>query len=104
MGGEGSSVGVKLPKLERGGYIVTWRVTSADSHPVHGAFTFSVGSATGGSEDAALVQMVLSSCGGNTTGGVVYAVIRVAALTALVLLLCCFPFLGLVWSAGVCVG
>jgi len=29
--------------LPRGGYIVTWRVVSADSHPVGGAFRFAVG-------------------------------------------------------------
>ena len=29
--------------LANGTYIVTWRVMSADSHPVSGAFTFSVG-------------------------------------------------------------
>jgi copper transport protein len=30
-------------RLPRGTYTVTWRVISADSHPVHGAFVFSVG-------------------------------------------------------------
>ncbi|MFH0521739.1 copper resistance CopC/CopD family protein [Streptomyces sp. M41] len=35
---------VSLPaKLDRGTYTVAWRVVSADSHPVSGAFTFSVG-------------------------------------------------------------
>lgn len=29
--------------LQRGTYVVSWRVTSADSHPVSGGFTFSVG-------------------------------------------------------------
>ena len=53
-GGQGSAVSVKLPKLDKGTYIVTWRVTSADSHPVHGAFTFIVGSGKGTSQDAAL--------------------------------------------------
>ncbi|WP_020134000.1 copper resistance CopC/CopD family protein [Streptomyces sp. 351MFTsu5.1] len=31
------------PKLAQGTYTVAWRVVSADSHPVSGAFTFSVG-------------------------------------------------------------
>jgi copper transport protein len=35
------SVGVSGP-LARGTYTVTWRVISADSHPVHGAFVFHV--------------------------------------------------------------
>ncbi|MER5447718.1 copper resistance protein CopC [Streptomyces sp. NPDC002764] len=35
---------VTLPaKLARGTYVVAWRAVSADSHPVSGAFTFSVG-------------------------------------------------------------
>ncbi|MEV0174974.1 copper resistance protein CopC [Streptomyces sp. NPDC050803] len=35
---------VTLPRgLEQGTYTVAWRVVSADSHPVSGAFTFSVG-------------------------------------------------------------
>lgn len=33
------------PGLGQGTYTVAWRVTSADSHPVHGAFAFSVGRA-----------------------------------------------------------
>jgi len=36
-------------QLPRGTYTVTWRVISADSHPVAGAFTFSVQEATSGS-------------------------------------------------------
>lgn len=35
-------VGTRLP---RGTYTVAWRVVSADTHPVHGAFVFSVGEA-----------------------------------------------------------
>lgn len=31
------------PDLAAGGYVVSWRVISADSHPVYGAFTFTVG-------------------------------------------------------------
>ena len=40
----GDSARVSLPaKLAEGTYTVAWRVVSADSHPVSGAFTFSVG-------------------------------------------------------------
>jgi copper transport protein len=39
-----SSVAVDLPAtLPDGTYTVAWRVTSADSHPIHGAFVFHVG-------------------------------------------------------------
>ena len=35
-----------VPPLSEGCYVVVWRVISADSHPVHGAFTFSVGNSS----------------------------------------------------------
>jgi copper transport protein len=38
------TVAVGLPAvLPNGTYVVAWRVSSADTHPVHGAFTFSIG-------------------------------------------------------------
>ncbi|MFI9150703.1 copper resistance CopC/CopD family protein [Streptomyces sp. NPDC053367] len=43
----GDTVRVALPDdLGRGTFTVAWRVVSADSHPVSGAFTFSVGEPT----------------------------------------------------------
>ncbi|MGW3914775.1 copper resistance CopC/CopD family protein [Streptomyces sp. NPDC005070] len=42
--GRSDTAGVTLPRgLGDGTYTVAWRVVSADSHPVSGAFTFSVG-------------------------------------------------------------
>ncbi|MEY2416648.1 MAG: copper transport protein [Ilumatobacteraceae bacterium] len=41
--GQGAAVEVDLPALKNGSYVVDWRVVSADSHPVHAAFTFQVG-------------------------------------------------------------
>lgn len=42
--GRSDTASVTLPaKLAEGTYVVAWRVVSADSHPVGGAFTFSVG-------------------------------------------------------------
>jgi methionine-rich copper-binding protein CopC len=44
--GNGKAVSENVPPdLSGGGYVVTWRVVSADSHPVHGAFTFQIGAA-----------------------------------------------------------
>ncbi|WP_106848425.1 copper resistance CopC/CopD family protein [Blastococcus sp. Marseille-P5729] len=43
---DGSSITVALPAdLPDGGYVATWRVVSADSHPVSGAISFAVGDA-----------------------------------------------------------
>jgi copper transport protein len=45
--GSDDTVGVRLPgDLPRGTYVVTWRVISADSHPVGGSFIFNVGAAS----------------------------------------------------------
>ncbi|MFJ8360753.1 copper resistance protein CopC [Streptomyces sp. NPDC093984] len=41
--GRSDTARVTLPDLKQGTYIVAWRVVSADSHPVSGALTFSVG-------------------------------------------------------------
>ena len=44
IGGDRTTAAVKLPAgLKDGTYVVAWRVTSADSHPVSGAFSFSIG-------------------------------------------------------------
>ncbi|SBT91472.1 copper transport protein [Streptomyces sp. DI166] len=43
-GGDSDTARVALPrKMDEGTYTVAWRVVSEDSHPVSGAFTFSVG-------------------------------------------------------------
>ncbi|GAB4010843.1 copper resistance CopC/CopD family protein [Nocardioides ultimimeridianus] len=42
-GGSGDEVEVAVDAAAEGTYLVSWRVVSADSHPVTGAFTFSVG-------------------------------------------------------------
>ena len=42
-GGKDSAMTVELGPLGNGSYVVDWRVVSADSHPVQGAYTFQVG-------------------------------------------------------------
>ena len=42
--GKADTVTIGLrPGLKNGTYVASWRVISADSHPVHGGFTFSIG-------------------------------------------------------------
>ncbi|WP_300681030.1 copper resistance protein CopC [Nocardioides sp.] len=43
---DGSRLSVPLKATAQGTYLVSWRVVSADSHPVSGAFTYSVGHAS----------------------------------------------------------
>ena len=42
-GGTTRAVRIGVKSSQRGTYLVSWRVVSADSHPLAGAFTFSVG-------------------------------------------------------------
>ncbi|UQX89521.1 copper resistance protein CopC/CopD [Jatrophihabitans telluris] len=63
--GAANRVSVRLrPGLAEGSYLVLWRVVSADSHPVHGSFTFALGhpgtvasTAPGGSPRALTVAL-----------------------------------------------
>jgi copper transport protein len=98
-GGIGSQVAVDLPKLADGGYVVAWRVVSADSHPVHEAFTFTVG--TGGVAVApGLVQNLLASEGGNTTVGALLAITRFLVYAGMAIALGACAFWLLCWPAG----
>jgi len=42
-----NTITVGVPNLPRGSYLVTWRVVSADTHAVHGALVFSIGTGAG---------------------------------------------------------
>lgn len=44
--GSTSTLAVNLPPLANGTFVVAWRAVSADSHPIAGAFTFSVGTSS----------------------------------------------------------
>jgi copper transport protein len=99
-GGRGSAVRVDLPGLEDGSYVVTWRVVSADSHPVQGAFTFQVGPEATADDIEGLTQRLLASQGGNETVGAVYAVARFGVFAALAVLVGGAAFLVLVWPRG----
>lgn len=68
--------------LEDGTYIVSWRALSADSHPVHGAFVFTVGEA---SADDALISEILkgtSDTGFQTAATILRLLQYAAALLA----------------------
>ena len=68
--------------LARGTYTATWRVVSADGHPVSGAFVFHVGAP--GANPAGVAAQVL---GGGTPRSVTIAFTVVRALDFLLLLL-----------------
>lgn len=85
--------------LADGSYVVTWRVESADGHPVHGAFTFQVGDVATGDSDA-LARRLLAADGGDEGVGVVFAVVRFAVFAALVLLVGAAAFCLSGWPEG----
>ncbi len=97
-GGDGSTVQASLPKLGDGTYVVTWRVISADTHPVEGAFTFRVG--TGQRDVSSLTTRLLSSQAGSKTVGVLYGGVRFVEFSSLLVLIGGAAFFVLVWPDG----
>lgn len=99
--GNGREVRAALPELDDGTYVVTWRVTSVDSHPIRGAFTFSVGTASASSREASgLAQRLLSNQGGSSVVGAGMAVARMGVFLGVTVLIGAAAFLAVVWRAG----
>jgi copper transport protein len=83
-GGDGSAVAVRLPRnLPDGGYTVTFRVVSADSHPVSGGFTFGIGA--GAAAPAAGVAELLSGQEAGDVTAVAFSAVRAVQYGAITL-------------------
>ncbi len=80
---------------QRGTFTVAWRVVSADSHPVSGGFTYSVGVAT-----AVAVKLSSLTAQGSRAVGVVYGAARWLSYLAFALLLGAVVFLLACWRDG----
>jgi copper transport protein len=65
---------VDVPALANGSYVVDWRVVSADSHPVHAAFTFQVGPES--NLESGLVDAVIKRNATGRAAGIGLAVSR----------------------------
>jgi copper transport protein len=86
-GGRGDTARVTLPaRMGKGTFTIGWRVVSADSHPVSGAFTFSIGKP---SPTAAALPAEPSSNGASTT---LYDIARYFAYGGIALLIGVFAF------------
>jgi copper transport protein len=59
--GRADQVAVALSGSLKGTYVVSWRVISADTHPVQGAFTFSVGAPNEANGVGALEERLLAA-------------------------------------------
>ncbi|MGH9024505.1 MAG: FixH family protein [Acidimicrobiia bacterium] len=97
--GDQSVVRLELPDLEDGGYVTTWRVLSADAHPVHGAFTFRVGNAQAGDLQP-LADRLLTDQGGSTSVGGVFGATRFIVFGSMALLLGGAAFVAWLWPRG----
>jgi copper transport protein len=92
--GNSENVAVRLrPNLPQGSYLVDWRVVSADSHPIGGAFTFSVGA-------PGQVASAPSGATGNSTVGLLLGLSRLLTFIALALLVGAAAFVVTCWPAG----
>ncbi|GAA1362923.1 copper resistance protein CopC [Catellatospora chokoriensis] len=87
-------VGVPGP-LASGVYTVAWQALSADTHPIEGAFAFTVGD--GGPTAAPLV---VGGGSGRAAADVVYLVARWSGFAALALLCGAALFMAWLWPAG----
>lgn len=98
--GDSRQVRVDLPALADGSYVVTWRVLSADAHPVQCAFTFQVGPEATADDPEGLAQRLLNAQGGSQTVGVAYAAARFTVFASLALLVGGAVFVAALWSRG----
>jgi copper transport protein len=95
-GGRGPEVSVGLkPGLAGGTYTATYRVISADSHPVSGGVVFSVGDPATG--PAATVSDLLSGSSAGPATEIAFGVVRGLDYLAIALLLGGLAFLLLSW-------
>ncbi len=94
-------VEVSLPRLPDGLYVVVWRATSEDAHPIRGAFTFSIGTAhVSGSHAELLTTAALSDDSGDPNLGVVFGMARFVLFLGLALLIGGAWFAAYLWPEG----
>jgi copper transport protein len=81
-------------RLAPGTYTVTWRVISADSHPVAGGFTFSIG------HPSSVTGQVKPESGGSRLVGILLGIGRYAGYAGVVLGVGTAAVLLVLWPAG----
>lgn len=87
--------------LSEGTYVVVWRVVSQDSHPVSGAFTFSVGKASVEAKELLGRGNITDFAAPPREPGVALGLTRFAGFSALLVLLGGALFCLFLWPAGV---
>jgi copper transport protein len=98
-GGDSDEIGVALRgDLPDGSYTATYRVISADSHPVSGGFVFTVGE--GGSAPAATVAELIEEGDAGPATSVAFGAVRALSYLAIGLAAGGVIFLAAVWLPG----
>jgi copper transport protein len=98
-GGDSEAIGVALRDgLRDGSYTVTFRVVSADSHPITGGYVFTVGG--GGAAPAATVAELIDEGDAGPATSVAFGVARALAYLAIGLAAGGMIFLAAVWLPG----
>ncbi|WP_035799092.1 copper resistance protein CopC [Kitasatospora mediocidica] len=93
-----ATIGLR-PGLANGTYTVAWRAISEDSHPVGGAFTFSIGAPSDTSVSASQVQGAKA----DDVVAALYGTARTVAYAAYALLIGVAAFVLLCWPGGAAV-
>lgn len=83
----GGTVTLALPPLADGAYVVSWRVVSADGHPVRGAFTFRVGGVGDQTAAGRLAERLLVSGTSKAEVSAIAAVLRALTFAAMAILI-----------------
>ncbi len=97
VAGDPASVRVGLrPDLPKGTYTVTWRVISADGHPIQEAYVFHVREP--GKNPLGIGDRILGEGGAGRLTGVLYGIARWISLASLLLLVGCAIFVAAVWD------
>ena len=96
---DGRTVAAAIDDLDDGGYVVVWKIVSADGHPIGGAFTWRVG-ADSAAVDSSVVEGVLAGQGASRAVGVLYGVVRAVVFAGLLVLVGGAAFVAALWPAG----
>jgi len=98
----GSVVHIPLRSgLAEGSYVVIWRVVSADSHPVSGAFTFAIGKESGNVKERLGRGNLTSLAAAPRAPSIALGATRFVGFSALLVFLGGAIFCLLLWPAGV---
>ena len=97
---DGRTIRVALDDIGDGGYVVAWKVVSADGHPINGGFTWRVGDAST-AVDPGVVADLLDEQDAEPAVGVAAGVVRFLVFAAILVLVGGLAFVSFVWPAGV---